>query len=485
MIQQVQRARVFAIIVAFLMLLPLPFIPEYGANTTTRLMLTAAIVDDGTTSIDRHAEITIDRSLVDGKYYADKAPGLSLLAIPTYAVAKAATGGELPLLVPIATDFGEGITQLDASPSRVIALRAIVWLTVGLLYALAGAAFFNLALRLGQGARAAALTTFTIFAATPLLGWSAQFFGHVAAASCLMIAMALSAALPSAIRQKRLALMAGLALGGAVSIEYTAAVPAFLIALYVLWSLMRAGSQPIFLLICLGVIGALAGIIPTLIYHSVSFGGPFTVGYSNLDGWEGMNEGFMGITSPSPWALMSILFGLKRGIIWLSPILVVLPFATVLAFRVKSLRPELILATAIILYYVLLNASFHYWNGGSSVGPRHMLPSVMFAGIAMLWAWSAARGLVRKAMLALLALSFAISLAAPLVTMSVHFGYAMPLLDPILTNFFGVQNAFARWASVLGTPITILMAALWVGLCATIGLRIWRFAKDADAQASA
>ena len=59
-----------------LMTLPLPFLPEFGgANSATRLMLTGALVEEGSTEIDRHATLTVDKALVGDHYYSDKARG--------------------------------------------------------------------------------------------------------------------------------------------------------------------------------------------------------------------------------------------------------------------------------------------------------------------------------------------------------------------------------------------------------------------------
>ena len=59
----------------------------HNPNEYSRMYLTKAIVDYGTTSIDdviKKYDITIDRSLYEGHYYSSKAPGLSLLGIPIY-----------------------------------------------------------------------------------------------------------------------------------------------------------------------------------------------------------------------------------------------------------------------------------------------------------------------------------------------------------------------------------------------------------------
>src|SRR5947209_1648670 len=57
-------------------------------NSASRLMLTYALVDRGTVSIDGLEDQTRDRAYVHGRYYTDKLPGFSLLGVPSYAAAR-------------------------------------------------------------------------------------------------------------------------------------------------------------------------------------------------------------------------------------------------------------------------------------------------------------------------------------------------------------------------------------------------------------
>src|SRR5262245_10282946 len=70
----------------------------FNPQVVTRLGLTLSIVGSGRLDIDRFAEYTSDKALVDGHYYADKVPGLSFLAIPVIAAVGLviiATGGDV------------------------------------------------------------------------------------------------------------------------------------------------------------------------------------------------------------------------------------------------------------------------------------------------------------------------------------------------------------------------------------------------------
>ena len=75
------------------------FVGEPAWNQNSRLALTRALVEQHTTIIDRHHYTTGDKSLRDGHFYCDKAPGASWVAVVPYAafhLLRRASGGELP-----------------------------------------------------------------------------------------------------------------------------------------------------------------------------------------------------------------------------------------------------------------------------------------------------------------------------------------------------------------------------------------------------
>src|SRR5689334_24289818 len=60
-----------------------------GWNQNSRFDLTRAIVERHTIAIDAYADDTGDKAERGGHWYTDKAPGLSLLAVPAYAIVHA------------------------------------------------------------------------------------------------------------------------------------------------------------------------------------------------------------------------------------------------------------------------------------------------------------------------------------------------------------------------------------------------------------
>ena len=74
-----------------------------GWNQGARLSELHALVLKGTLSIDAYHEMTGDKALIDGHYYSEKAPGIVLVAMPTFSATVAAQQ-----LVGIDPDSPEG-----------------------------------------------------------------------------------------------------------------------------------------------------------------------------------------------------------------------------------------------------------------------------------------------------------------------------------------------------------------------------------------
>ena len=64
-------------------------IPGSLWNADTHMFLTASIVDRASLNIDPFSALTGDIASAHGHFYADKAPGLSLAAVPVYALIRA------------------------------------------------------------------------------------------------------------------------------------------------------------------------------------------------------------------------------------------------------------------------------------------------------------------------------------------------------------------------------------------------------------
>jgi hypothetical protein len=380
------------------------FVGPPAWNQNSRLALTRALVEQGRVAIDDFHATTGDKSLRDGHFYSDKAPGVSLLSTIPYALLVAErklTGGELPdvrvqTLDPAIAAAERAPEPEDRLPGDVLiynpAFRVALWLcrmfVVSLPSVLAGLLMFMLLVR--QTTRTTALGVTAIWLlATPALGYACGLYGHQIVASLLFAAFALVVLeSPFGLRSRNLGLLIGGLLGWSVLCEYTSAVP---VVLMLGWATWRRGWS-------LGGWIALGGIPWALIlagYHVWAFGSPIATGYDFVyleEFAEGMEVNY-GIGAPDPAVLIQLLFGSYRGLFYLAPVLLLavwgLGVALVGGPRRSTdalIRGDLLLAIALIGYYLLLNSGYYMWDGGAALGPRHAVPMLPFLCLGLITA---------------------------------------------------------------------------------------------------
>ena len=121
-----------------------------------------------------------------------------------------------------------------------------------------------------------------------------------------------------------------------------------------------------------------------------AFGSPFRIGYASEEAFEGMRRGMFGISTPRLDVAYGVLFGRYRGLLRLAPILAVAPIGLVLLMRSRYQFAPALVASMIGAYYLVLNASYIYWEGGWSYGPRHLSPSLPFVALGAAPVWDSA-----------------------------------------------------------------------------------------------
>lgn len=403
-----------------------------NAQVVTRLGLTLSVVEDGQLTIDKVAARTVDKAKFGGRFYADKTPGLSFLAIPVVAAARA-----------VFEISGSSTDWVDHEVFNRYAAVATVG-TNGLLSALAAALVFLVARRLGAPSAGAVFAAGALALGTPFLGWSTAFFSHSVSGSLLVIALAL---VISAANQKGLMLWsaAGLVLGYGAVVELTTAPAGLLIGVLALCLAARGGNLAACL--CGLAIGGTIGILPLVLHNQLAFGDPFALGYANVVGFEGMKQGFFGVGLPDPAVMAELLFGLYRGLLPLSPVLFLVPFGVVVMARRRDTRAvAVIIALAFIMQFAI-NAGYVYWSGGWAVGPRHLVPTLPLLALTLAFAWPR-EGAARLVAVTLLVISFAISLICAGGGMFAPVQFHNPLLDWVLPRFL-MPEALWRSAPVL------------------------------------
>jgi hypothetical protein len=426
----VARARIAALLFVFVWLSGAWFgSDEVNPNNATRLFAAMSLVEDHDATIDDYAALTIDKAQFGGHTYMDKAPGMTLMAVPVVAATNWLTGTD-------ARRERALIPELGASQLLRPRVRLAAALTSALLTAIAATMLFGMTIELTGSAAAGLFASLGYALATPIWGWSTTIFGHAATAALLLIA---TIAIWRGTRDRPpdggMALVAGLAIGWAIVVEYQAALTGFAIGLWALWRLWRHPAPERRRPIALAAGGALVALVPLAIYNLIAFGTLFKLGYEGVVGFDGMHQGLFGLTYPKPDIVWEILFGADKGLVWVAPILVVAPLGLALLIRRRETRDLGLLALAAAVIVVLINASYVYWDGGSSTGPRLSVPAIGFLalGLGPLWAWCRRRAL-KGALAALLALSMALNLIVAAVDITSPTGIAWPVWNWIITK---------------------------------------------------
>ena len=354
-----------------------------GWNQNSRFALVRGITSQRTLKIDAFASCTGDRALFNGHYYSDKAPGLSLTAVPIVALARTAL-------------HALGRDPEDPAGLAFLSYLATV-LTVGLLTALAGARLYSLAIELGASPGGAFFAAMTFGLGTPIWTLATLFVGHAFSAALLVLALA-SASRIGADRGRparadlKLGALVGTCAGWATVSEFPAGVPAVLIALLAVSNAWPLGRDRALRVLGVTAVTALACAAVLMTYQYFCFGSPFQVAYGGEEAFGRMQEGVFGIKLRTLTrvrrVLWGILFGEYRGLLPLAPTLAVAPVGLALmVLGSPRARRAAIAASIVAAYYVLLNANYAYWDGGWSYGPRHASPAIPFLclGLGALW----------------------------------------------------------------------------------------------------
>ena len=412
-----------------------------GWNQNSRFALVRAITNERTLNIDPFQRATGDKASFNGHYYSDKAPGLALIAVPVVALARPlwhAAGGDPETLSGLA----------------LLSYFATVF-TAGLFTALAGAALYRLCLELGASEGGAVFATLTFGLATPIWTLATIFIGHAFAAALLLFAFRAATRIgrdePS--QDVSLGALIGFGAGWATISEFPAAIPAVILAgfaAYHAWALGHARATRI-----LGAmtVTAIACAAVLMVYQYACFGSPFHLAYTSEPGYTGMQEGIFGVGLPKMIRLRRILFGSYRGLFPLAPVLALAPIGLLLMVgrgqtRVQTgVRPPsdrdtaararsgAIVASVIAFYFILLNASYFYWEGGWSYGPRHASPSIPFLCVGLAMLWTALPAIGRWALALLTAYGVAVTLVAVSTMPLPPSNIRRPLTDFMLPAF--------------------------------------------------
>ncbi|MBI5574009.1 MAG: hypothetical protein HY919_05590 [Elusimicrobia bacterium] len=363
---------------------------------------------------------------LDNRFYTDKAPGLSFLAVPFYAVFRLVGFPPAPspiyrrifcflfsavptmLLIFFITDF------LESQNIEIVRIKTII---IG--YSLATLAFpFSMVFYPYQ------LVSFLLFAAFCFIYNNRNYF------------------------------LSGLMCGFAAISDYTVFPVLLLFLIYIL-----SHNRKLWLNFTLGLIPFI-GILS--IYNWLCFGNFFTLGYSyefvpqfRLE----MGKGLFGIANFSVRNFLEIIIKPSRGLFFYSPWLILAIFDIKKFY--KQSQAEFFLFCTIILYFVALGAAYWDVSGGEIIGPRFLIPMLPFLISFVAFVKPKKSGLLYF----LIGISFLIFFAVVSTDIHLPGNDSNPVLNYVLPKIAGLEF-------ILSPTVIILYIVFLIGMCKLVFSRI-------------
>ena len=322
--------------------------PSFALNSqdVSRLCLTNAL-RDGRVSNDPCLGTTfaVDRASYGGHFYSDKAPGMSVLQVPS----------------AVAVDLPKDIYRWPLEGWQIWAIRV---LSSGIALLVAAFLVGRICEGLAPGCGGMSLVTFAL--GTLVAPFGAANFGHVTAGTLGLAAFALA--------WSRRPLPAGLAAGAAVCVEYQSALIAVVLVGYAALHGLRHLRA--------FALGVLPGAALLALYDWAAFGAPWRLSYRYVaeEFQAEQSGGFFGIHLPNGHAVREVFVG-DGGLLLVSPVVAAAAYGLVLLGRRH--RAEALACGLVVLAFVALNCGYYYPYGGRSPGPRFLLPALPFLALGL------------------------------------------------------------------------------------------------------
>jgi hypothetical protein len=388
-----------------------PRLNNWGANS--RMDLIYALGDKGVVHIDDYHLNTEDKAFFDGHYYLEKSIGPSLTGLPAYMAFRVlvllpplgsiASGSAPPGTLPTVQQVYEQ-SQLPepGTPGaghpilyHAMALSFVTVFSVALMSAMLGATVYLMASRFSSVGNALVLA-FAFGLGTPAFAFSNELFQHQVGAFGAFVGFFLLWRVIDEGASHQYLWLVGALFGLAAASEY---VLAPILLCVVLWAIPRIQPRRHLLRVAAG---SIPWVIATAAYNVVAFRTPLPIGYRYSV--FGIPEGSLfGLIPPSWESVYGITFSPYRGLFLLSPFLLLAPVGLYLMsrrdVRTRGLAGVLLLVNVALLGY---NACYWVWDGGGSVGPRHLVPMLPFLSLTIIFILDAAKHLWQRAAIALL-----------------------------------------------------------------------------------
>ena len=416
----------------------------WSPNEFSRVFAAHAFATRGEWEIDRELArfgFIDDVSVVDGRHYSNKAPGLIWAAVPVVAAVSA--------VAPSAS------IRTELFVSRVVLVSASAMLTAILLGLWVA--------RRSEGALGADEAVFILLFASVFAVYAGTFFSHVWAASLLFAAAYLLLG-PNARPGWGTDLAAGFCVTFAAVSEYPAALVGGAVLAAGCWGRWRRFPR-----VLAGAAAPLAGLG---VYNHACFGSMWALSsrFEAMPRYRELAEQTLfGFSPPTITGLVGLLASPLVGLFFLFPVLAPALVAPVSVWRRGDRRLAVLLGTAVWVLPLVMSG-YREWAGGASFGPRYLVLAVPLVVLglatlpgraARLWVLAAVIPSALVALLGRVTPPFAID---DVWTASTLRGWTLPALSHGLWNVPLATSS--RTSSVVGLAVVFLVwwLALRLGL---------------------
>jgi len=117
----------------------------------------------------------------------------------------------------------------------------------------------------------------------------------------------------------------------------------------------------------------------------------------------------------------------------------------------KRFRGPALVASAIVLYYFLFNASFYWWKAGLAFGPRYAGAAIPMLGLGLAVAWTHASLPWRRALIALACCSLIITVMVVSTSSQLAMQGSCPIVHSSWPAFWAGQMATNRESMLLSS----------------------------------
>lgn len=348
-------------------------------NAASRAITVLTLYEDKSLIIDKYKDFAGDFSVVNGHYYANKAPLSSFFIYPFYLAYKAANLPEMkdttikkyPIYIWESTGMLDGRAFLLPKISTLLfmgdILCGIIPFVIALLLTL-------MAIKNTGTSLSPVLLVMLSFYASFLFAYAGTYTGHLLSGIFALSGYIL-------IKQKKF-LLSGLLVGLAIATEFPVGI------LFPIWALLiflneKKISKP--LLFTLGII---PGIIIVAIYNYHITGSYTTTPYSYEVHQQKQSSGDIGFYFPKLSSLWGLVFSTYRGLLFYTPAVILMCWYII---RLNYKNPAGLFGSKkgiflsiiknylfiTVIAYLVLYSAYYMWWGGWAYGPRYLIPMVL------------------------------------------------------------------------------------------------------------